>query len=89
MNAKTIIIIALVASLALVVFNVAISYNEPDPVSAEIAATQDSNTTNTNDDIANKPLGQQPKAMLDKANNEIDKAQQLENDKMAQIENTQ
>ena len=92
MNAKTMIIIAVVAGVALVIFNIAISYNDPDPVSAEIASTEATNianTANTNDDIANKPLGQQPKAILDKANNEIEQAQQLESDKMAQLENAQ
>ncbi len=89
MQSKTMIIIALVAGLALVIFNIAISYNEPDTVSAEIASTEvanTDNTANTNDDIANKPLGQQPKAILDKANNQIEQAQQLESDKMAQLE---
>lgn len=98
MQAKTMVIIALVLMGALVLYNVAISRQDVAPVATETVTTANTNTnastttvSNTDapkidTDITDKPLGQQPKAILDKANNEIDKAQQLENDKMAQLE---
>ena len=97
MQAKTMIIIALVLMGALVIFNVVISNNTPEPASVETTTSDvsnsnaniNTNSTNSDDNIADKPLGQQPKSILDKANNEIDKAQQLENEKMAEIENIQ
>ena len=90
MQAKTMIIIALVLIGALAIFNVVISHNSR-PVSVEASTTDvtNSNPTNSDENIADKSLGQQPKAILDKANNEIGQAQQLENEKMAQIENMQ
>ena len=51
-------------------------------------ATTPATNASTNNDIASKPLGQQPKAIIDKATTQIDHAQQVENDKMAQVEAT-
>ncbi|MDO5768610.1 MAG: hypothetical protein Q4P13_03830 [Psychrobacter sp.] len=92
MQAKHLIIFAIVGIVALLAFNLlGGSNNSVQPVEAS-AVTTDATTpaanASTNNDIASKPLSQQPKAILDKATTQIDNAQQVENDKMAQVEAT-
>ena len=92
MQAKHLIIFAIVGIVALLAFNLlGGSNNSVQPVEAS-AVTTDATTpatnASTNNDIASKPLGQQPKAIIDKATTQIDNAQQVENDKMAQVEAT-
>ena len=58
------------------------------------STTSDSNNGNSNgnnneDNITSKPLGEQPKAIMDKATSQIDTAQQVEEERMVQIENAQ
>lgn len=91
MQAKHLIIFAIVGIVALLAFNLLRGSNEPAPVEATAVTTDAApanSSTTTNNDIASKPLGQQPKAILDKATTEINNANQVESDKMAQVDAT-
>lgn len=52
-------------------------------------STNLSNTTSGSIDINSKPLGEQPKAILDKATIEIDQAQQEDKARLQQMDSTQ
>jgi len=82
MQAKHLIIIAIIGIVALAAFNI---FNKPS-ITPAIATTTETEPTNTA--IAEQPLGQQPKAIVDKATNDIAAAQQLENDKIATATDT-
>lgn len=90
MQAKHLIIIAIVGIVALLAFNMlngSRHNNTPVEASAVTTDPSDSTTTsNSNDSISSKPLAEQPKAMVDKASDSIEQAQQAETDKMAQVE---
>ena len=79
MQAKHLIIIAIIGIVALAAFNI---FNKPiiTPAPA-IATTIEAESSNTA--IAEQPLSQQPKAIVDKATNDIAAAQQVEIDKIA------
>ena len=79
MQAKHLIIIAIIGIVALAAFNI---FNKPSitPAPAIATATEAEQSSTA---IADQPLGQQPKAIVDKATNDIAEAQQLENDKIA------
>ena len=71
--------------------------NEVEKTGTDTADTADSNdanasnvnpTTNTSD-IASKPLGQQPKAILDKATTQIEQAEQVSQQRVEQITDAQ
>ena len=47
------------------------------------------NPTTTTSDIASKPLGQQPKAILDKATTQIEQAEQVNQQRSEQMMDTQ
>ena len=54
------------------------------------AAVSDADSfKNSSANIASKPLGEQPKAILDDATNKIDQAQQSEQDRLEQMSNAQ
>ena len=79
MQAKHLIIIAIIGIVALAAFNI---FNKPSITPAPaIATTTEAESSNTA--IAEQPLSQKPKAIVDKATNDIAAAQQLENDKIA------
>ena len=90
MQAKHLIIFAIVGIVALLAFNLLRGSNESTQPVEATAITTDADTadSSTNNDIASKPLGQQPKAILDKATTQINEANQAESDKMAQVEAT-
>ena len=79
MQAKHLIIIAIIGIVALAAFNI---FNKPTITPAPAIATT-TEAEPTNKTIAEQPLSQQPKAIVDKATNDIAAAQQLENDKIA------
>ncbi|MGM8871062.1 hypothetical protein ACS8E3_05160 [Psychrobacter sp. 2Y5] len=99
MQAKHLIIFALVGIAALIGFNIVNSSNH-QPGLAEtdvanttnepvIAASYGENTVNTSTaetdkpvDIANQPLGQQPKAIIDKVTTDIEQAQQIDKERL-------
>lgn len=89
MQAKHLIIIAIVGIVALIAFNILNGSGGSDQPVEAAAVTTDAGATSvatTDDSISSQPLGQQPKAMLDKASASLDQAQQAENDKIAQAE---
>ena len=80
MQAKHLIIIAIIGIVALAAFNI---FNKPTITPAPAIATTTEAAEPSNKTIAEQPLSQQPKAIVDKATNDIAAAQQLENDKIA------
>ena len=68
--------------------------NEVEKTATNAAESNDANastvnpTTNTSD-IASKPLGQQPKAILDKATTQIEQAEQVNQQRVEQITDAQ
>lgn len=84
MQAKHLIIIAIIGIVALAAFNI---FNKPTITPAPAIATA-TEAEPTNKTIAEQPLSQQPKAIVDKATNDIAAAQQLENDKIATATDT-
>ncbi|WP_131668743.1 hypothetical protein [Psychrobacter pygoscelis] len=85
MPAKLLIVIAILGIAGLVVFNL-INTPKHDLATAEADTVNESSASVQSDEsIANKPLGQQPKAMVDQATAEIERAQQIEHDNMAQM----
>ena len=80
--------------MALLAFNVINNYQrDKDREMALNSATSEqettdaavSDTSNVNN-IANKPLGEQPKAILDDATTKIDQAQQTDQARLAQMD---
>lgn len=55
------------------------------PVAAELNTASDSN----NNDVAAQPLVEQPKAIMDNVNTQIDEAQQIESERLEQMDNAQ
>lgn len=93
MQIKHLIIFSLVGIMALLAFNIVNDYQrDKDSEMAlssatseqKIAGTLVSDTSNSNN-IANKPLGEQPKAILDDATTKIDQAQQADQARLAQM----
>ena len=68
--------------------------NEVEKTAINAAESNDANastvnpTTNTSD-IASKPLGQQPKAIIDKATTQIEQAEQVNQQRTEQMMDTQ
>jgi len=99
MEMKHVIIFAVIGIVALLGFNiingnsreknreVAVSTVATD--SATDSATDADSTQDNAAAITSKPLGEQPKAMLDDATNKINQAQQSEQDRLDQMNNTQ
>ena len=71
-----------------------IANNETEQAATDAAESNDANastvnpTTNTSD-IASKPLGQQPKAIIDKATTQIEQAEQVNQQRSEQMMDTQ
>ena len=71
-----------------------IANNETEQGATDAAESNDANastvnpTTNTSD-IASKPLGQQPKAIIDKATTQIEQAEQVNQQRSEQMMDTQ
>ena len=85
MQAKHLIIIAILGIAGLVVFNL-INTPTRDLATADEGTVNESSASAQNDEsITNKPLGQQPRAMIDQATAEIERAQQIEHDNMAKM----
>ncbi|TXD96714.1 hypothetical protein ES754_06610 [Psychrobacter frigidicola] len=103
MQAKYLIVIALISMAMLLGFNMVNSnHHEQNRVAMVDSGTkedpaQDSNNVmnevdiNVNEStmITDKPLGEQPKAILDKASVQIDDAQQAEEERLAQMNKAQ
>lgn len=101
MEMKHLIIFAVIGIVALLGFNVingnsreknreiAVSGVTSEP-SASTAIVSDSDAaTSSSTNIASKPLGEQPKAILDDATNKIDQAQQSEQERLDQMSSAQ
>ena len=68
------------------------SENINDDVAVAVAESNGTNTSNVNSntaDIANQPLGQQPKAILDNATTKIEQAEQVSQQRVEQTVNAQ
>lgn len=93
MQMKHLIIFALAGIVILLGFNM-ISGSQREKNREVIAASNDANASNVNpttttSDIASKPLGQQPKAILDKATTQIEQAEQVNQQRSEQMMDTQ
>ena len=93
MHLRPLIILIMLAITLLLGFNIINSNrHENNRVAAmNINSPVDTNIANANiasssNDINNKPLGEQPKAIMDKATSQIDAAQQVEKDRLARMD---
>ncbi|BFM04614.1 MAG: hypothetical protein J6N72_04845 [Psychrobacter sp.] len=93
MQIKHLIIFSLVGIMALLAFNIINDYQRDKDREMALSSTTSeqktagilvSDTSNSNN-IANKPLGEQPKAILDDATTKIDQAQQTDQARLAQM----
>lgn len=71
-----------------------IANNETEQAATDAAESNDANASNVNpttntSDIASKPLGQQPKAIIDKATTQIEQAEQVNQQRTEQMTDTQ
>jgi|GEM_PF-310969 len=101
MQAKYLIVVALVGIVLLAGFNMmSSSQNEQDRAAMALKTSTASTTgiaesyveqpvTATEQPITEKPLGEQPKAILDKATTQIDQAQQAELARAVHVEEAQ
>lgn len=98
MQAKHLIIISVAGIVLLLGFNLingSLHEKNRATVIQNSVATDEASVINadspspTSNDIASKPLGEQPKAILDDATSKIDQAQQAEQARVAQINNSQ
>ncbi len=97
MQMKHLIIFAIAGIILLIGFNMMNSDRRDDTTavvdkettdSAVVAETYtDANTESAPSAIADKPLGQQPKAIIDKATTQIEQAEQDNQEQVKQIEN--
>ena len=98
MQAKHLIVAALVGLVILLGFNMINSSRHEkaraamtESAASEAAARTDSTATSANDNnddsIASKPLGEQPKAILDDATQKIDQVQAVEAKRLEQMDN--
>ena len=97
MQAKHLIIAALAGLVILLGFNMINSSRHEkaraamiENAASEVAASTDNTATsdsdNNDDSIASKPLGEQPKAILDDATTKIDQAQAAEAARLAKMD---
>lgn len=98
MQIKHLIVFALVGMAALLGFNIfnnnqheknremLAEDNAPVQVVADSVVTPTNEAANNSSNIASKPLGEQPKAILDDATTKIDQSQQVEQTRLAQME---
>lgn len=97
MQAKHLIILALVGIVILLGFNI-INGNRHEQNRAVVASSVTHTSTievvphqdtNHSVDVASQPLGQQPKAIIDNATSQINQAQQTDQQRLEQMNNTQ
>ncbi len=95
MEMKHVIIFAVIGIVALLGFNI-INGNSREKnrevTVSTVAIDSATNADSTQDDAVtttSKPLGEQPKAIVDDATNKINQAQQSEQERLEQINNTQ
>ncbi len=84
MQPKIVMIIVGLFIVGLAIFNV-VNSRSSQPAAPEAAAAT-ANSASNGERIIDKPLGLQPKAIVDKATTQYDAAQKLEADKMAQLD---
>jgi len=95
MEMKHVIIFAVIGIVALLGFNIVNgnSREKNREVAVSTVATDSATDADSSQDnaaaITSKPLGEQPKAMLDDATSKINQAQQSEQDRLDQMNNTQ
>ncbi|MBK3394497.1 hypothetical protein IQ457_11195 [Psychrobacter sp. M9-54-1] len=94
MQIKHLIIFALAGIVILAGFNM-ISGSQREKNREALAASSETENTDIvitdskTSDIVSQPLGQQPKAILDKASTQIEQAEQVSQQRREQIANTQ
>lgn len=98
MQLKPLIIVIVVAMFLLLVFNIingnrhennrAVTVHADTAVDTN-ASGADMNSASSATDITSKPLGEQPKAIMDKATTQIDSAQQADKERLAQMDSAQ
>ena len=94
MQIKHLIIFALAGIVILLGFNM-ISGSQREKNREALAASSETENTDIvitdskTSDIVSQPLGQQPKAILDKASTQIEQAEQVSQQRREQIANTQ
>ena len=93
MQLKHLIIFIVVAMVLLLGFNIINSNRHENNRAAamNINSPTDTNTADVNiasssTEVNSKPLAEQPKAIMDKATTQIEKAQQVEKDRLAQMD---
>ncbi|WP_350561605.1 hypothetical protein [Psychrobacter sp. CAL346-MNA-CIBAN-0220] len=95
MQAKYLIIIALLGIAGLLGFNIINSshYEDNKAVAINTVEPPESNdkpiSTTNREGIANKPLDEQPKAIMDKATTQINQAQQTEQERLKKMDSLQ
>lgn len=99
MQIKHLIIFALAGIVILIGFNIFNSNRheqnrdvmvDAHPTLTSVSAASSNDLQDADDlDIASKPLGQQPKAILDKATTQIEQAEQTNQQRLDQMENAQ
>lgn len=100
MQMKHLIIFALVGIVLLLGFNMingsrheqnrATVVNNDVPAQSSDAAIKESGANSDQSvDIASKPLGEQPKAIIDNATSQIDQAQQVDKERLEKMDSTQ
>ena len=97
MQIKHLIIIAVAGIVILVGFNSFNSFNSYRHEQNRAAASSqippanspENNQVASSADSTSQPLGEQPKAMMDKATTQIDDAQQASQERVAQMDNAQ
>ena len=95
MEMKHLIIFAVIGIVALLGFNIINGNSHEKNREVAVSSTVSEQPTaavsdaDSSANIASKPLGEQPKAILDDATNKIDQAQQSERDRLEQMDDTQ
>ena len=92
MQMKHLIIFALAGIVLLIGFNMFNSNRHESRIAAATSSTTSPDTTissedtvNVTTDIANQPLGKQPKAILDNATAQIEQAEQVNKERVEQM----
>jgi hypothetical protein len=96
MQMKHLIIFALAGIVLLIGFNMFNSNRHESRIAAATSSITSPDTTissedtvNVTTDIANQPLGQQPKAILDNATAQIEQAEQVNQERVEQMSDAQ
>ena len=97
MQAKNLVIVALVGIVILLAFNVIngnLHENNRQAIvsshtSAQSITIDSDSSSNQSSGIADKPLGQQPKAIIDRAATQIDNAEQVNSARLEKMDSTQ